>query len=124
MESAGKLPEPHFRSPLGPGLSKARPVQVEAPATLAVPVIRKTAESPTGSPTNGFWSGGFLNVTRVAPLIGPRSASQPCPCVWPLTDTTAAALTAKELGTSICTQVISSPPPFPPTFRTVSVTAT
>jgi hypothetical protein len=125
-DSVGNVPEPHFGSPLDPGLSKACPVQLDAPATPGVPVIRKTAESAAGSPTSGFVSVGFLNVTRVAPVIGPRSACQPCTdaCVWPLTDTTATALMAKDVGTSIWTHVISSPPPDPPMFWTVSVTAT
>jgi len=102
LVSIGKLPDPHFTSPLAPGLSKACPVQVDAPATPDVPVIRKTAESLVGRPTSGLLSGGFLNVTRVAPLIGPRSACQPWTdaCVWPLTDTTAAPLTTKDVGTS------------------------
>ena len=44
--------------------------------------------------------------------------------VWPLTETIATAETANDEGTSTSTQVISSPPPLPPTFFTFSVTVT
>jgi hypothetical protein len=53
--------------PAEPGLSNAVAVQDIVPAADAVPATRNVAESPTGNPTRGFLSEGFLNAIRVVP---------------------------------------------------------
>lgn len=124
--SVGNVPEPHFGSPEAPGLSKARPVHVTVPAAWGVPVTRNTALSPIGRPTSGLSSAGSLKVIRVTPLAEDVTVRQPWTLadVSPFTETIAIPLIENEDGTSRITQVISSPPPSPPTFWTVSVTAT
>ncbi len=61
------FPEPHVVLEAFPGLSATSPVQVAEPWPRGVTVIRNTASSPTGSPTSGFESAGFLKETRVPP---------------------------------------------------------
>jgi hypothetical protein len=53
--------------PAEPGLSNAVAVQDIVPAADAFPATRNVAESPTGNPTRGFLSEGFLNAIRVVP---------------------------------------------------------
>jgi hypothetical protein len=76
-EIVGNVPEPHDVEVDPPGLSAAIAVHIKEPAEDAVPEIRKTALSPTGSPTSGFLSGGFLKVTIVPPVPGPVTTTQP-----------------------------------------------
>jgi hypothetical protein len=84
-EIVGNTPEPHEVEVAPPGLSAAVAVHVSDPEPDAVPEIRNTALSPTGNPTSGFLSGGFLNVTMPAPV----TTTQPCDAalVTPLIDT-------------------------------------
>jgi hypothetical protein len=65
--TVGNWPEPHLVDPAEPGLSNAVAVQDIVPAAGAVPATRNVAESPTGNPTSGLSSEGFLNAIRVVP---------------------------------------------------------
>jgi hypothetical protein len=64
-EIVANVPEPHDVDVAPPGLSAAVAIHVSDPAVAGVPEIRKTATSPTGRPTSGFLSDGFLKVTMV-----------------------------------------------------------
>jgi hypothetical protein len=123
-EIVGNVPDPHDVEVDPPGLSAANAVQINWPAEEAVPEIWNTALSPLGRPTSGFLSGGFLNVTIDRPVAEPVTTTQPWTAglVTPLTETIVADATLKADGTETWIHVISSPPPLPPTFRTVRVT--
>jgi hypothetical protein len=114
----GKVPEPHDVEVAPPGLSAAIDVHVRMPEAVATPLIRNTALSPTGRPTNGFLSEGFLNVTIAWPDADPVTTTQPwdAASLTPFTDTIDAELRANELGIDTRTQVSWSPPLLLPTF--------